>query len=45
MGTLNPKKKIAFRVMKSENCQLSLVFQNQGILKPTHHIETIPFSS
>ena len=39
------KKKTHFVFMKSENCRLRLVFQTKGILKPTHHIETIPFSS
>ena len=39
------KKKSHFVFMKSENCRPRLVFQTKGILKPTHHIETIPFSS
>ena len=39
------QKKNHFVFMKSENCRLRLVFQTKGILKPTHHIETIPFSS
>ena len=42
---LNKKKKSHFVFMKSENCRPRLVFQTKGILKPTHHIETIPFSS